>query len=169
MEPTALLKLVTDKIEASFPGEIISSEVIVDYPVIVLKKGKIRDIVKFLYDDKETSFQYLTSLCGMHFPHDKEREFGMVYQLHNLRTNYRIRLKLFMPASDIQVDSLTPVFSAANWLERETYDFFGFDFKGHPDLRRILNVDDMTYFPMRKEYALEDATREDKDDSMFGR
>jgi NADH-quinone oxidoreductase subunit C len=61
------------------------------------------------------------------------------------------------------------VFAAANWLERETYDFYGVIFEGHPNLKRILNVDEMIIFPMRKEYPLEDQTREDKNDSMFGR
>ena len=64
---------------------------------------------------------------------------------------------------------MTDLFAGANWMERETYDFFGIEFVGHPDLRRILNEDSMDYFPMRKEYALEDATREDKDDRYFGR
>ena len=58
---------------------------------------------------------------------------------------------------------------AANWMERETYDFYGVNFVGHPNLKRILNVDEMDYFPMRKEYPLEDQTRSDKDDEMFGR
>ncbi|MCX8487229.1 MAG: NADH-quinone oxidoreductase subunit C [Crocinitomicaceae bacterium] len=60
-------------------------------------------------------------------------------------------------------------FPGANWMERESYDFFGVEFIGHPDMRRILNEDSMDYFPMRKEYALEDDTREDKDDRYFGR
>ena len=58
---------------------------------------------------------------------------------------------------------------SANWMERETYDFYGVNFVGHPNLIRILNVDEMTYFPMRKEFPLEDQSRIDKDDEMFGR
>ena len=65
--------------------------------------------------------------------------------------------------------TLTDVFSGANWMERETYDFFGVLFTGHPELNRILNVEDMIIFPMRKEIPLEDQTREDKNDLMFGR
>jgi NADH-quinone oxidoreductase subunit C len=61
------------------------------------------------------------------------------------------------------------LFPSANWQERQEYDFFGVQFKGHPDLRRILNMDEMDYFPMRKEYVLEDDTRTDKEDSFFGR
>ncbi|HEY8402859.1 MAG TPA: NADH-quinone oxidoreductase subunit C, partial [Cytophagaceae bacterium] len=92
-----------------------------------------------------------------------------IYHLHNLPKNFRLRLKTFFPKTDPVIDSLTPVFNSANWMERETYDFFGIIFKGHPNLKRILNVDDMDYFPLRKEYALEDPTRDDKKDNMFGR
>jgi NADH-quinone oxidoreductase subunit C len=94
---------------------------------------------------------------------------GVVYQLHNLQLNNRLRLKIFFPEENPVVQSITPVFSAANWMERETYDFFGIRFEGHPDLRRILNVEDMIMFPLRKEFPLEDQIRNDKNDSMFGR
>ena len=97
------------------------------------------------------------------------KQIAMMYQLHSLVTNCRLRFKAFTTADDLQFDSLIPVFSAANWMEREAYDFYGFKFKGHPNLKRILNVEDMDYFPMRKEYKIEDETRTDKDDTMFGR
>ncbi len=73
--------------------------------------------------------------------------------------NERIRLKIYLPAENPVVPTFTAVFAAANWMERETYDFFGVIFDGHPNLRRILNVDEMIIFPMRKEYPLEDQTR----------
>jgi len=84
-------------------------------------------------------------------------------------TNQRLRLKVFLPSDKPEVKTLTTVFAGANWMERETYDFFGVIFEGHPNLKRILNVDDMLIFPMRKEYPLEDQTREVKNDLMFGR
>ena len=64
---------------------------------------------------------------------------------------------------------MTSLYASANWMERETYDFYGIIFDGHPDLRRILNMDEMEYFPLRKEYPLQDATRTDKEDKYFGR
>ena len=78
-------------------------------------------------------------------------------------------MKAFLPLSNPSIDSITDLYPCANWMERETYDFYGITFANHPDLRRILNEDSMDYFPLRKEYALEDATREDKDDRFFGR
>ena len=92
-----------------------------------------------------------------------------MYQLHSLRNNLRIRFKSFTTSNDLNYDSITSIFSGANWMERETFDFYGINFTGHPNMVRILNVDDMDYFPMRKEYPVEDQTRYDKDDTLFGR
>jgi NADH-quinone oxidoreductase subunit C len=78
-------------------------------------------------------------------------------------------MKIYVPSEAPNVYTATGLFSSANWMERETYDFFGVQFVGHPDLRRVLNVDEMDYFPLRKEFPLEDQTRIDKDDEMFGR
>jgi NADH-quinone oxidoreductase subunit C len=78
-------------------------------------------------------------------------------------------LKYRFRRADIHIPTATGLFACANWMERETYDFFGILFDGHPNLTRILNIEEMDYFPMRKEYPLEDATREDKIDALFGR
>jgi NADH-quinone oxidoreductase subunit C len=102
-------------------------------------------------------------------PEQSGREIGVVYHLHNLMENYRLRVKAWMPAADPQISTVTDIWAGANWMERETYDFFGILFKGHPNLKRILNVDHMDVFPLRKEFPLEDTTRTDKDDRFFGR
>ena len=78
-------------------------------------------------------------------------------------------MKVFTDILKPDVFSATALYRSANWMERETYDFFGVNFIGHPNLIRILNVDEMDYFPMRKEFPLEEQTRVDKDDEMFGR
>ena len=126
-------------------------------------------VMQFLYDDEELRFQFLTTLCAVHYPDNKGRELAMVYHLHNLTDNIRIRFKAYLDINKPDIFTATKLFEAANWLERETYDFYGVNFVGHPNLVRILNVDEMDYFPMRKEYPLEDQTRKDKDDEMFGR
>ncbi len=127
------------------------------------------EVIQFLYNDAELQFQFLTDLTGVHYPDRTNEELCAVYHLHNLVENLRIRMKVYLPVTQPDVHSITPVFSGANWMERETYDFFGINFIGHPELTRILNVDEMDYFPMRKEYPMEDPTRTDKDDEMFGR
>ncbi len=126
-------------------------------------------VLQFLFDDEQLRFQFMTDLCAAHFPDKEGRELAVIYHLHNLVDNIRLRFKVFTSVAAPDVFSASALFSAANWMERETYDFYGVNFVGHPNLKRILNVDEMDYFPLRKEFPLEDQTRIDKDDAMFGR
>ncbi len=166
MEAAAQEKIIA-VINEKFEDEIIEAGMVKDFLTIILKKEKIVDIIGHLYHHTDTKFQFLTTLCGVHYP--DQNQIAVMYQLHNMVTNQRLRLKVFLSADKPEVKTLTTVFAGANWMERETYDFFGVIFEGHPNLKRILNVDDMIIFPMRKEYPLEDQTREDKNDLMFGR
>ncbi len=126
-------------------------------------------VLQFLYDDPELQFRFMTDLCAVHYPERAGEELAVVYHLHNLIDNIRIRFKIYTDSTKPDVFSASALFSAANWMERETYDFYGVNFIGHPNLVRILNADEMDYFPMRREYPLEEQTRVDKDDEMFGR
>lgn len=126
-------------------------------------------IMQFLFDDADLRFRFLTDLCAVHYPERADEELAIVYHLHNLFDNIRLRLKVYTTVSQPDVFTATKLFECANWMERETYDFFGVNFIGHPNLKRIQNVEEMDYFPMRKEYPLEEQTRIDKDDEMFGR
>ncbi|MCA8832771.1 NADH-quinone oxidoreductase subunit C [Hymenobacter pini] len=132
-------------------------------------RERIHDIIAGLQQDQELQVNFLTTMCGMHWPEQEGRELGMVYHLHSLVHNVRLRLKIFFPIADPVVPTMTDLYATANWMEREAYDFYGIQFPGHPNLLRILNVEDMDYHPMRKQYALEDGTREDKTDLFFGR
>ena len=163
-----IVNLTSEKLRNRF-GEAILSEVVeMDMPVYVVKKEIIADLLRFLYDDETLRYRFLTTLCGIHYP-ESDQPFGVIYHLHSLENNQRIRIKTSTTLEDITIPSATAVFAGANWMERETFDFYGILFTGHPNLKRILNVDDMDYFPMRKEYPLEDGTREDKNDDFFGR
>ena len=126
-------------------------------------------VLQFLFDDEELKFRFLTDLQAVHYPDRKGEELMVVYHLHNLTDNVRIRFKVYVDIQKPDVFSATAIYQSANFMERETYDFFGVNFVGHPNLIRILNVDEMDYFPMRKEFPLEDQSRVDKDDEMFGR
>lgn len=126
-------------------------------------------VMQFLYDEEDLQFRFLSDLTAVHYPDKKGAELAVVYHLHNFVANVRVRFKVFTDVNTPQVFTATQLFSSANWMERETYDFYGVDFVGHPNLIRILNVDEMDYFPMRKEFPLEDQSRTDKDDEMFGR
>lgn len=127
------------------------------------------EVLQFLYNDKELGFQFLTDLTAVHYPAYAEREIAVVYHLHNLIENCRIRFKVFTAIQQPDINTATGLFSSSNWQEREAYDFYGVNFVGHPNLKRIMNVEEMDYFPLRKEYPLEDQSRIDKDDEMFGR
>ena len=126
-------------------------------------------VLNFLHDDVELGFRFLTDITGVHYPERKGEELAVVYHVHNLIKNVRVRMKVYTSVEQPDVYTATGLFSGANWMERETYDFFGVNFLGHPNLKRVLNVDELDYFPLRKEFPLEDQTRTDKDDEMFGR
>ncbi len=162
-------EFIVEKLNAKFGESIVlNTEVSYNMLSIEINKDHILEVVTYLYSDEDLGFTFLTDLTGVHYPEQEDR-LGVIYHLHNLPNNKRVRLKAFFPKAKPEIASITPVFKSANWMERETYDFFGVIFKNHPNLKRILNVEDMTYYPLRKEYALEDATRTDKNDAMFGR
>ena len=131
-------------------------------------KENISEILRYLKEDKELKFNYLTDITAIHYP-EQELSIGVVYHVHSLTNNVRVRIKVFLDGENPVIPTATTLWEGANWMERETYDFFGVIFDGHPNLVRILNVDDMTVFPMRREYPLEDPNRVDKKDYFFGR
>ncbi|MHB9054748.1 MAG: NADH-quinone oxidoreductase subunit C [Paludibacteraceae bacterium] len=155
-----------EELQNKFGKKIESVDVNSDIDTLVINSESVKEIVRYLKENK--GFNFLTDICGIHYP-EQEKELGIVYHLHNWTENKRLRLKTFVTEANPTVESLVALFLAANWMERETYDFYGINFTDHPNLKRILNVEFMDYFPMRKEYPLEDATRNDKDDRYFGR
>ncbi len=156
-------------LEAYLSIENLPSEVDVDFPVFLIPKDKVFNAIEFLKKDPSLSLSFLTTMFGIHYPDHLGQEFALVYQLHNMKTNERVRIRTVMAKDDLVMPSITPIFAGANWMEREAFDFYGFTFTGHPNLARILNMDEMNYHPMRKEYRLEDEGRSDKDDKYFGR
>ncbi len=126
-------------------------------------------VLQFLFDEPSLGFTFLTDLCAVNYPDNIGAELVVVYHLHNFTENIRLRYSVATSIAAPDVFTASKLFESANWMERETYDFFGVNFVGHSNLKRILNVDEMDYFPLRKEFPLEDQTRIDKDDEMFGR
>ncbi len=158
---------VNSKLTEHFHGSIEKAEVLYDFPVFTISKDRIHDVLRFLKEDSDLHFHFLTDLTGIQTA--DEKHLGVIYHLHNMPKNMRVRIKTFFPIIHPEIPTATDLWPGANWMERETYDFFGVKFKGHPNLTRILNVEEMDIFPLRKEYPLEDQTREDKEDKMFGR
>jgi len=167
MNKEELLNKISEKLNADLPGALEKAEVLYDFPVFYIHKDKIHNVLSLLKNEPEFNFHFLTDLTGIQTA--DEKQLGVIYHLHNMPKNYRIRVKTFFDINKPEIPTATDLWKGANWMERETYDFFGVKFKGHPNLKRILNVDEMDIFPLRKEFPLEDQSREDKSDKMFGR
>lgn len=164
-----LAATTSEKLAARFGEAVLATEVHYDFPVFYVSRDAVAGVLAFLRDEPGLEYHFLTHLCGAHYPERVGQEFEVVYHLHNMPENRRIRVKTLLSKDDLHVSTCVHLWATANWQERETYDFYGIIFEGHPDLRRILNMDEMNYHPLRKEYALEDGSREDKDNTMFGR
>lgn len=161
--------IVLSSLKRRFPDAVLDHSEPHGMLTLETTREQIIPLLDFVKHDADLQVNFLTSLCGIHYPDNVGKELGVVYHLHSFRNNFRFRVKVFFPIDDPVVPTATTVWPAANWMERETYDFFGVLFTGHPNLKRILNVEDLDVFPLRKEYRLEDGTRTDKDDRFFGR
>ena len=162
-----LLDKVSAKINERVQGSIESSELPYNFPTLTIARDHIHDVLSILRKDEEMNFHFLTDLTGIQSM--DEKHLGVVYHLHNMPKNYRVRIKTWMSMDKPEIPTATDLWDGANWMERETFDFYGVKFKGHPNLKRILNVDEMDIHPLRKEFPLEDQSRDDKSDKMFGR
>jgi NADH-quinone oxidoreductase subunit C len=160
---------IKEKINTQYGDGILAWDDSSDILCVEIKSEINLKVLTYLYDEPSLAFQFLTDLTGIHYPDKTGNEIGVIYHVHNLKENTRLRIKIFVPVGKPDVYTASGLFSGANWMERETFDFFGVNFIGHPNLKRVLNVDEMDYHPLRKEFPLEDQTRIDKDDEMFGR
>ena len=161
--------IIQEKLTQKFGEKVLDFCMSKDIFSFEVVPSKLHELIQTLRDDEELNFNFLTDLCGIHFPeNDENHQFAVVYHLHNWIENTRIRVKTYLTA-DPEVMSIADLFLCANWMERETWDFYGINFVGHPQLKRILNMDEMISHPMRKEFPMEDGGRTDKDDRFFGR
>ena len=140
------------KLKAKFGEAIGDASEFIGQLSVNVAGAQILAVCEFLRDDRETSFNYLSDLTCVHYPDRREAPFEIVYNLFSIDANERVRLKVRTSGS---VESVTGVWPAANWLEREVFDLFGVTFANHPDLRRLLLPPDWEGHPLRKDYALE--------------
>jgi NADH-quinone oxidoreductase subunit C len=162
--------LIQEKMEQKFANKVSNFGMQKDIFSFEVTSDSIREVILFLKEEEDTNFHFLTDLCGVHYPDNEvDQQFCVVYHLHNWIENTRIRIKTYLNGAQPEIASISDIFLSSNWMERETYDFYGINFIGHPQLKRILNMDEMVSFPMRKEFPMEDNGRTDKDDRFFGR
>ncbi len=124
---------------------------------VTVKKEDIVAICTFL--KTELRYNLLTDVTAVDYL-GKDPRFMVVYNLYSIPNKDRLRVKAPVTESDTTIDTVVPVWTTANWLEREVYDLFGITFKNHPDLRRILMTDDWVGHPLRKDYPLQGPGRE---------
>lgn len=160
---------IQEKLTQEFGNNVLNFEMKRDIFTLEATPNTIHEVIRFLKEQEDLNFHFLTDLAGIHFPdNDDEHQFAVVYQLHNWVENVRIRVKVYLPENP-ELPTVTDLYLCANWMEREAWDFYGIQFNGHPQLKRILNMDEMVSHPMRKEFPMEDSGRTDKDDRFFGR
>jgi NADH-quinone oxidoreductase subunit C len=119
-----------------------------------IRRAQLPEAARTLRDDPALRFEWCAGVSGVHFPNDKDRELHAVYHLLSMTHNRRIRLEVTCPDSDPHIPSTVPTYPTNDWHERETYDFFGIIFDGHPSLTRIEMPDDWPGHPQRKDYPL---------------
>ena len=162
--------VIQEKLTATFGESVFNFTQEKSIFSLEVASDKITAVLLFLKNDETLRFNFLTDLCGIHYPdNDDNHQFTVVYHLHNWIDNVRLKIKTYLPGSNPEIKTVSTIFLSANWMEREAYDFYGINFVGHPQLKRILNMDEMISFPMRKEFPMEDGGRTDKDDRFFGR
>ena len=140
------------KLKAKFGEAIGDASEFIGQLSVHVDGQRIVEICSFLKNDREVSFNYLSDLTCVHYPDRRQTPFEIVYNLFSIENNERVRLKA---AAKDSVESVTSVWPAANWLEREVFDLFGVTFTNHPDLRRLLLPPDWEGYPLRKDYPLE--------------
>ena len=139
-------------IAAALPQEVIETSVANSELSIRVRPASINRVLTFLRDDSNCLFKVLIDISGVDYP-EREARFDVVYQLLSLGQNQRVTVKVSVN-EDTPVPSATPVYSAADWYERETWDLYGIYFSDHPDLRRILTDYGFEGHPMRKDFPL---------------
>ena len=148
---------VADALERAYPqfAEAIE-KVVVEFDEITLhiRRQHLREVAQVLRDDAALRFEMCMGVSGVHWPGDADRELHAVYPLLSYTHNRRIKLEVSCPDSDPHIPSLYDVYPTNDWHERETYDFFGIIFDGHPSLTRVLMPDDWSGHPQRKDYTL---------------
>jgi NADH-quinone oxidoreductase subunit C len=148
------LEKVVNKVKKNFPESILEASTFREEITLHVRADDILSLCRFLYDDAEFSFDFLTDLCGVDL-YPREPRFQIIYHLCAMKTKQRLRLKISLPGTNPHVASVVSVWKAANWLEREAFDMYGIRFDGHPDLRRILLTPEWQGHPLRKDYPMQ--------------
>lgn len=144
---------ILEKLNLNFGNAIKEVQEFRGELTLLVKREEIVNICRFLRDDTELKFDSLRDICGVDRYQPGER-FEVVYNIYSLLNKFRLRLKIYVDENEPHVQTVTDVWPAANFAEREAYDMYGIIFDGHPDLRRIYMPEEFEYYPLRKDFPL---------------
>ncbi|MEE9168656.1 MAG: NADH-quinone oxidoreductase subunit C [bacterium] len=145
-----------DKVKSEFGGSVLETTNQFDQAAVSVKREDVAEVLQFLRDDPETDFDFLIDVCGVDYLEMGGIErYAIVYQLYSLKHSHRLRIKAYVPENDLKIDTVSHLWPAAEWAEREVYDMYGIEFNNHPDMRRILNPDDFEGFALRKDFPVD--------------
>jgi NADH-quinone oxidoreductase subunit C len=150
MQSSDIVNLLKEK----FSKEILCTVYFRGDCTIIIKRDKAKEILKFLKETPSLDFDYLIDVTGVDYMGARQPRFNVVYHLMSIKNANRIRVKVEVPEEDCWVETVSDLWATANWHERECFDMFGIEFKGHPDLRRILMPEDWEGYPLRKDYPV---------------
>jgi NADH-quinone oxidoreductase subunit C len=152
---------VADDLAAALAAEDVRFEDAIEQVVVFrgeltlhVRREELPRVARLLRDDPDLRFELCLGVSGVHYLEDSGRELHAVYPLTSITHNRRVRLEVSVPDADPHIPSLVGVYPTNDWHERETYDFFGLVFDGHPALTRIEMPDDWNGHPQRKDYPL---------------
>lgn len=153
-------KKALKQVKKQFKSAVLDTHSALGDDTIILEREVIRDVALYLRDDPSLTFEMMVDITvvdylGVRPP--EEPRFEVVYHFLSLTHRHRLRVKVPMSADDLTLDTISDIYPAAEWGERECYDMYGARFNGHPDLRRLLNYEEFEGYPLRKDYGLHDS------------
>jgi NADH-quinone oxidoreductase subunit C len=148
--------MILEKLTEKFGLEILDHHQDKGDLTAILRKDKLHDVLSFLKNDPDLSFEILMDVCGVDYLKMGETpRFEVVYHLYSFSKNHRLRVRVKVPEEDMTLPTATDLWKSADWHEREAFDMFGFQFVGHPNLKRLLLFEGFEGYPLRKDYPME--------------
>ena len=144
---------LVERLKEKFPQAVEETVHFRDEYTVRIAREHLLEVSRFLKEDPEYGFNFLSDLCGVDYM-GREPRFEVVYHLYSMEHKHRLRMKVSLSEGDLSIPTVTPVWKTANWHERECFDLLGIIFINHPDMRRILTPEGFTEHPLRKDFPL---------------
>ncbi|MAS35932.1 MAG: NADH-quinone oxidoreductase subunit C [Anaerolineaceae bacterium] len=145
-----------ESVRSALPDALLDAKLFRNEITLIVDRGSIVQVMAYLRDTPGLLYNFLSDISAVdYYPeYNRPERFGVSYHLYSMLYNRRLRVKVFVPEEAPEVETVTGIWPGANWLEREIFDMMGINFKGHPDMRRILMPEDWDGHPHRRDYPL---------------